>query len=82
MRAMERYLAVAPDLLTSRVAQDFQVLQRILPCVRGVGERYRRIFDDLAALLRTYQWSMSAERCEELRARGEELGDYYDFFHV
>mgnify|MGYP002640136565 CR=1 FL=1 len=82
MRAMERYLAVAPDLLTSRVAQDFQVLQRILPCVRGVGERYRRIFDDLAALLRTHQWSMSAERCEELRARGEELGDYYDFFHV
>ncbi len=82
MRAMERYLSIATDLLPTRVAQDFQVLQRVLPCVRGVGERYRHVFDDLTALLRTHKWSMSAERCEELRARGEELGDYYDFFHV
>lgn len=82
LRGIERYLAVAKDVLPEKVAQDYQVLQRILPCIHGVGERYRAILDELTALLRANQWRMSADRCEQLRARGEELGDYYDFFHA
>ncbi len=82
LRGMERYMAAAVRLLPEAVAQDYQVAQRILPTLRGVGERYRRVFDGLARLLRKHNWPLAAERCEQIRSRGEELGDFYDFFHA
>ena len=81
MRGMERYLAVARDLMAPKVAEDHQVLQRILPCIRGVGDRYRKVLDDLMAMCNRQGWRLSAARCERIRSRGEELGDFYDFFH-
>ena len=82
VRGIERYLAIAQDLLPERVAEDYQVLQRILPSIRGVGERYRSLMDELASLCSRQGWRMSAQRCERIRSRGEELGDFYDFFHA
>ncbi len=81
IRGIQRYLAVARDLLPPKVAEDYQVLQRVLPGIRGVGERYRRVLEELAGLCNRQGWRSSAQRCDQIRARGEELGDFYDFFH-
>ena len=82
IRGMERYLSAGRQLMLESVAQDFQVSQRILPTLRGVGERYREVYDGLAKILRKNNWTQAALRCEEIRHRGEELGDFYDFFHA
>ena len=81
IHGIRAYLSVAQELLPIKVAEDYQVLQRILPGIRGVGERYRRVLEDLAGMCGRQSWRLSAQRCELIRARGEELGDFYDFFH-
>ncbi len=81
IQGIQRYLSTARDLLPPKVAEDYQVLQRVLPCIRGVGERYRRLLDELSRLCTRQSWRMSAQRCDQIRTRGEELGDFYDFFH-
>jgi hypothetical protein len=80
--AIGRYLGAARGLLPREVAEDLQVLQRVLPPLRGVGPRWRGLLDELASLLERHGWTRSAARTVELRARGEELGDWYDFFHT
>lgn len=82
IQAMRRYLGASRDVLPETLAQDYLVLQRLLPPFRAVGPRYREVLDELVRLLRRNHWYRSAARCEALRARGEELGDYYDFFHA
>ena len=82
IRGIERYLPAARSLMPSSVAEDYQVLQRILPGLRGVGERYRGVLDNLATRLTRNEWHRSAERCKTVRKVGEEMGDYYDFFHA
>lgn len=81
-RAIGRYLGAATGLLAPSRAQDLQVLQRILPPIRGTGPRWRGVLDALADLLEKRGWARSATRTRELRMRGEELGDWYDFFHA
>lgn len=81
MRGMERYMSVARELMPIKVAEDHQILQRILPCIRGVGARYRKVLEELMAICSGQGWRLSAARCEQIRERGEELGDFYDFFH-
>ncbi|MCB9697637.1 MAG: AAA family ATPase [Alphaproteobacteria bacterium] len=81
-RAMGRYLAAARGVLPADVAQDLQVLQRVLPPLRGVGPRWRKLLDRMGELLQRHGWERSAARTLELRERGEELGDWYDFFHT
>lgn len=80
--AIVRYLGASRDLLDRTVAEDFQVLQRVLPPLRGVGTGWRTLLDRLVALLQKNGWDRSAARASELRIRGEELGDWYDFFHT
>lgn len=80
--AIARYLGAAQGLIERRHAEDLQVLQRVLPPLRGVGPRWRTLLDDLVVLLERHGWVLSAARARELRARGEELGDWYDFFHT
>lgn len=81
-RAMERYLGAADGVLDRTEAEDLQVLQRVLPPLRGVGPRWRTLLDQLGALFEERGWRRSAARTKELRVRGEELGDWYDFFHT
>ncbi|MBI4815739.1 MAG: AAA family ATPase [Deltaproteobacteria bacterium] len=80
--AVRRYLSASRGLLSDAVARDFAVVQRILPSFRGVGPRYGLALEDLSRLLRRHGFLRSAERCERLRQRGAELGEYYDFFHA
>jgi hypothetical protein len=80
--AISRYLAASRALLDPAVAEDFQILQRVLPPLRGVGPRWRRLLDALVAVLERGGWVRSAARARDLRVRGEELGDWYDFFHT
>ena len=82
VRAIARYLAVARTLLPATVASDFAVEQRILPALRGVGERYRSIFDELRTLCDDHGWTRSVATVDRIRQRGEDLGDFYDFFHT
>ncbi len=79
--AIGRYLAASRGILAAPDAEDLQVLQRVLPPIRGTGARWRGLLDRLAELLARNGWSRSAARTRELRERGEELGDWYDFFH-
>jgi hypothetical protein len=80
--AIARYLSAARGLLPRTQAEDLQVLQRVLPPLRGVGPRWRVLLEQLVTLLERHGWSRSAARAAELRVRGEELGDWYDFFHT
>jgi hypothetical protein len=80
--AMSRYLGASRGLIDRKRAEDFQILQRVLPPLRGVGPRWRTLLDDLVSLLKGNGWTLSAARAKELRERGEELGDWYDFFHT
>jgi len=83
---IRRYLQVTQGLLAPNVAEDMQLLQRVLPSIRGEGERYRRLFgrlfDELSGLCDGYGWRRSAWRCEQIRVRGEERADAYIFFPV
>ena len=79
--AIGRYLAASRGILAAPEAEDLQILQRVLPPIRGTGARWRGLLDRLAELLARNGWSRSAARTRELRERGEELGDWYDFFH-
>lgn len=81
-RAIGRYLGAARGVLPSDDAEDLQVLQRILPPIRGTGPRWRDLLDRLGDLLERRGWRRSAERTRDIRERGEELGDWYDFFHA
>ncbi|MEQ1502249.1 MAG: hypothetical protein ABMB14_08455 [Myxococcota bacterium] len=81
-RAIGRYLGASRGLLPASEAEDLQILQRVLPPVRGTGPRWRGLLDRLGDLLARNGWKRSAERTRELRERGEELGDWYDFFHA
>jgi hypothetical protein len=80
-RAIARYLAASRGILGASDAEDLQILQRVLPPVRGTGPRWRGILDRLADLLSRGGWKRSAQRTRELREIGEESGDWYDFFH-
>ncbi len=80
--AIERFLGVAEVLLPFSAACDFAVVQRVLPTLRGVGERYREVFDALRTLCHEQNWPRSAETVDRIRRRGEDLGDFYDFFHA
>jgi energy-coupling factor transporter ATP-binding protein EcfA2 len=82
LEGMRRYLAAAQGLLSATDAEDLQILQRVLPGLRGVGPRYRRLLEELEGMLSERGWRRSAARCARARARGEEQGDYYDLFHV
>lgn len=81
VRALERYLAASEGLMHPRVAQDYCLSQRVLPGLRGVGERVGDSFEQLARLLRRHGWERSAARCEVMRERGAMAGHFYDFFH-
>jgi hypothetical protein len=81
LAGIRRYLAAAQGVMDTRDAMDFQVLQRVLPSLRGVGHRYRALFDRLADLATQRGWHRSAARLRRVRVRGEEAGDYYDVFH-
>jgi hypothetical protein len=81
-RAIGRYLAAAQGTLPADEARDLQVVQRILPPLRGVGPKWRQHLDELTKELQKHGLRRSAERTEALRERGEELGDWYDFFHT
>lgn len=81
-RAIGRYLAASRGVIPASEAMDLQVLQRVLPPLRGVGPRWRRLLDRMGELLERNGWRRSAARTRELRERGEELGDWYDFFHT
>jgi hypothetical protein len=78
---MRRYLAAADGVLDVDVARDHQVLQRIIPGLRGVGRRYREVFERLADILQARGWLRSAAKVAALRMRGEAAGDFYDAFH-
>lgn len=80
--AIGSYLAAARGVMDPKRAEDLQVLQRILPPLRGVGPRWRGLLDRLILLLEDHDLSSSAARARDLRERGEELGDWYDFFHT
>jgi hypothetical protein len=81
-RAIGRYLGASRGILPASEAEDLQILQRVLPPVRGTGPRWRGLLDRLTELLARNGWRRSAERTRDLRERGEELGDWYDFFHA
>lgn len=81
-RAIGRYLAASRGVMPTDEAMDLQVLQRVLPPLRGTGPRWRRLLDRMGELLERNGWRRSAARTRELRERGEELGDWYDFFHT
>lgn len=81
-RAIGRYLGASRGVIPAPDAEDLQILQRVLPPIRGTGPRWRGILDELGALLQRNGWRRSAARTLELRERGEELGDWYDFFHA
>lgn len=81
-RAIGRYLAASRGVMPATDAQDLQVLQRVLPPLRGVGPRWRKLLERMAELQQRHGWRRSAARTLELRERGEELGDWYDFFHT
>jgi hypothetical protein len=81
VQGIRRYLGAATGVLEPVDAMDFQVLQRILPSLRGVGPRFRDVYGRLADLLEARRWSRSAARVRALRERGEAAGDFYDAFH-
>ncbi len=81
-RAIGRYLGASRGVIPAPDAEDLQILQRVLPPIRGTGPRWRGLLDELGAVLRRNGWRRSADRTLELRERGEELGDWYDFFHA
>lgn len=80
--AISRYLGASRGVLQRKQAEDYQILQRVLPPLRGVGPRWRALLDEVGALLKQNGWTRSAARTLDLRERGEELGDWYDFFHT
>jgi len=80
--AIARYLGASHGLLERKRAEDLQILQRVLPPLRGVGPRWRSLLEDMVKLLARHGWTLSAEHASDLRERGEELGDWYDFFHT
>ncbi len=80
--AIARFLGASSGLIPRTEAEDLQILQRVLPPLRGVGPRWRTILDRLALHLDRGGWGRSAARVRDLRTRGEELGDWYDFFHT
>lgn len=79
--AIRRYLAAATGVIDPVIAQDFQLVQRVVPGLRGVGARYRELFDQLGGLLNAGGFTRAARRVADVRRHGEEMGDYYDAFH-
>ncbi len=68
LRDIELYLANSKDLLSSSVAFDLQVKQRILPRVRGT-EAIRPVLDELSTLMKKCQLTRSEKRLEEMKFR-------------
>jgi hypothetical protein len=81
IRAVQRYLAVARNVLPLTVAQDYCVLQRFLPGLRGVGEAAGEAFVQFERLLADQGFARSALRVGQMRRRGEAVGHFYDLFH-
>ena len=80
--AIRRYMALAEPLLGAKRAEDRAILQRVLPTIQGVGRQHGEMLDGLADLLEAQGWIHSAGRCRQVRHRGQEMGDFYDFFHA
>lgn len=81
VQGIRRYLGASTGVLDPVDAQDFQVLQRVLPGLRGVGPRLREVYARLGDLLEARQWRRSAARVRAIREHGEAAGDFYDAFH-
>jgi hypothetical protein len=75
---MARYLANSADLMDEETAVDFQILQRILPRLRGYGERFARRLEALSEAVqpfpRTHRRLMETLEC------GYEQGEEFDYF--
>lgn len=68
LREIELYLANSENLLSSEVAFDLQVKQRILPRVRGT-EAIREALDDLLAFTQRNSLPRSEQRLNEMKFR-------------
>ena len=80
--AIGRALAASEGVLPRIEAEDQQLLQRVLPPLRGVGPRWRALLDELSVRFEGAGWRRSAAHTRALRERGEALGDWYDLFHT
>jgi uncharacterized small protein (DUF1192 family) len=80
--AIRRALAASEGVLPRLEAEDQQLLQRVLPPLRGVGPKWRAVLDELSVRLEAGGWRRSAAHTRGLRERGEALGDWYDLFHT
>ena len=80
--AIGRALAASEGVLPRIEAEDQQILQRVLPPLRGVGPRWRAVLDELSVRFENAGWRRSAAHTRALRERGEALGDWYDLFHT
>ncbi|MCK6525484.1 hypothetical protein L6R49_29095, partial [Myxococcota bacterium] len=80
--AIRRALAASEGVLPRADAEDQQLLQRVLPPLRGVGPRWRALLDELSGRLEAGGWRRAAAHTRALRERGEALGDWYDLFHT
>jgi hypothetical protein len=80
--AISRALAASEGVLPRIEAEDQQLLQRVLPPLRGVGPKWRNLLDELSVRFEAGGWRRSAAHTRALRERGEALGDWYDLFHT
>lgn len=80
--AIRRALSAAEGVLPRIEAEDQQLLQRVLPPLRGVGPRWRGVLDELSGRFEAGGWRRAAAHTRALRERGEALGDWYDLFHT
>lgn len=77
MRAMVRYVANANDIVGEKEAIDRQILQRVLPKLRGHTERFREMLQELLMHMPEEEFPRSQRRL----ARMSESEYAMDFFH-
>ena len=77
MRAMVRYVANANDIVPEKEAIDRQILQRVLPKLRGHTERFREMLQELLMHVPEEEYPRSQRRL----ARMSESEYAMDFFH-
>ncbi|MBT3271094.1 hypothetical protein HN371_28390 [Candidatus Poribacteria bacterium] len=77
MRAMVRYVANANEIVAEKEAIDRQILQRVLPKLRGHTERFREMLQELLMHMPEEEYPRSQRRL----ARMSESEYAMDFFH-
>ncbi len=77
MRAMVRYVANANEIVGEKEAIDRQILQRVLPKLRGHTERFREMLQELLMHMPEEEYPRSQRRL----ARMSESEYAMDFFH-